>query len=207
MRIDGFLLEQEVYAVLSHLKAKAATSENAEINRIIFRLACCCGLRRKEISGLNISDVKVHTLKPVIHIRREITKGQVEFRRERRIPLWWDQNTLRDFTEWVEKRSRVDAPSGPFVAKYRRDQRGERMTEERIARRWRTAIGVLGKTRLEQVPIHAGRHSFVSHALRAGRSLVEVQHAAGHTSTKTTEIYLHMIERHDVPDLFAGDNQ
>lgn len=44
------------------------------------------------------------------------------------------------------------------------------------------------------VTIHDGRHSFVSHALHTGRSVVEVRDAAGHSNLATTSLYAHLVD-------------
>jgi integrase len=54
------------------------------------------------------------------------------------------------------------------------------------------------------VTIHDGRHTFASHALAGGRSLVEVRDALGHRSIATTSLYLHLVEEDEaVGNLFA----
>jgi integrase/recombinase XerC len=55
------------------------------------------------------------------------------------------------------------------------------------------------------VTIHDGRHSFASHAIAGGRSLVEVKEALGHTSLGTTSIYAHLVgDDGKVGRLFEG---
>jgi len=60
-RIDAgkILTRRELAAVLADLAGKASRSANARSNRIICRLACCCGLRASEITALQLGDVRL----------------------------------------------------------------------------------------------------------------------------------------------------
>jgi len=40
--------------------------------------------------------------------------------------------------------------------------------------------------------IHTLRHSYATHCLEQGQNIKHVQEALGHSSIKTTEIYLHL---------------
>lgn len=178
--------------------------KNDRVNRLLFRLSCCCGLRRKEISGLNVGDVDTIGRFPTITITKANTKGQLHKRRSRQVPLWWDEGTRFVLHEWKSQRLAEGAlQSSPFVCAQRADMHGQRIGLEGIARRWRTAIRVLGGERVKQLSIHTGRHSFCSHALAAGRSLMEVSDAAGHADLKMTERYIHLVGRENVPDVFS----
>jgi integrase len=88
----SILTRSELAAVLTDLTAKAPRSANAMRNLVIFRLACCCGLRVSEIAALQLDDVVLDTPRPHLSLRAATTKGK----RARRVPLWWDSGTLAD---------------------------------------------------------------------------------------------------------------
>ncbi|WP_372716440.1 tyrosine-type recombinase/integrase [Novipirellula sp.] len=195
------LHRHEVKAVLDSMKTR--TSKNQLLDRIVFRLSAGCGLRVKGMCGLILADLNTDSEFPYILIRRDNTKGQIKHRKPRRVPLYWDTGTRLDIVNWLNKRRRDGAePSDPFICQQRYDTYGKPLKERVAACRWRTAIQVLGESRLKELSIHTGRHTFCSHALAAGRSVIEVKNAVGHSSISTTEIYLHAVGRENVPDLY-----
>ena len=188
------LTRGEIVAVLADLRRRGQRSPNARVNLIIFRLACCCGLRVSEIAGLRLDDVRLASERPHLRIRKETAKG----RRGRRVPLWWDAGTLDDITAWKGQRlADGAAPSDPFVASPQTARRAKPFSRFSLRRRFRTACKVLGLERLEDLTIHHGRHTFISLALAGGRSLAEVRDAAGHGNVATTSTYLH-VAAHEV---------
>jgi integrase len=198
-----FMLLDEVLVVLKDLKRRSRHSISKRLDMIIFRLSCCCGLRRTEISGLVMSDLMLTGPRPCITVRKENTKGEHGKRRSRSVPLWWDAGTLADVKAWAAWRTEHGAqPSDPLICSVRRPTWGKQLEVSLISKRWRTAIKSLGKERVRQLSIHAGRHSFASLSLEAGRSLAEVRDALGHRNIATTSIYLHCLSR-NVPDVFA----
>ena len=80
------LTRRELACVLADLHARASRSESTQLNLVIFRLACCCGLRASEIAGLRCEDVIVGVARPFLRIRAQTAKGG----RGRQVPLWWD---------------------------------------------------------------------------------------------------------------------
>jgi integrase len=70
---------------------------------------------------------------------------------------------------------------------------GEPLQRHALRRRFLSACGVLGRERARTLTIHHGRHTFISHALAGGRSLAEVQAAAGHSNVAVTSAYLHIV--------------
>ena len=200
------LQPDEITLILADLERKARRSTNTRMNRVVFRLATCCGLRASEIADLILSDVQVDNSRPSIRIRREIGKGH----KARRVPLTWDAGTLADLVEW--KRFRGEQGAGDddrFVCSQHCDSLGNPLERRNLRKRFKAACRVLGRERQGELTIHDGRHSFVSHALHGGRSIVEVRAAAGHASLGTTSIYAHLVDTDEsVGNLFGfGEGQ
>ena len=194
------LMRNEIAAVLADLHRKAPRSRNTWLNLVIFRLACCCGLRASEIAQLHIEDVRTAMPRPHIRIRTGASKGG----RPRTVPLWWDAGTLDDLTAWKAERARHAADTDPFVASWR-EGRGQLVySRHTLRKRFRTACRILGHERLRTLTIHHGRHTFISHALAGNRTLAEVRDAAGHANVTVTSGYLHVtVETDSIGSLFA----
>jgi integrase len=188
------LTRQEITAVLGDLRRKAKRSPNTRHNLIVFRLACCCGLRASEIATLQLADVRIELARPHLKIRRGASKGGYS----RTVPLWWDAGTLADLRDQKAARLMQGAHANePFVGSLRPDRIGTRLSRHTLRKRFRTACKILGKSRLESLTIHHGRHTFISHALAGGRTLAEVRDAAGHWNVTMTSAYLHVAVESD----------
>jgi integrase len=184
------LTRREIGTVLSHLQRRAKSSRNARLTLVIFRLACCCGLRVSEIAALRVDDVRVGVDRPHVRIRREVGKG----RRARTVPLWWDGGTLADIEGWKAERERQGGTGEDLLICSLMSHRcGQALSRHALRLRFQRACAVLGDQRSRHVTIHHGRHTFVSHALAGGRSLAEVQNAAGHSNVAITSLYLHIV--------------
>jgi site-specific recombinase XerC len=170
------------------------------MNRVVFRLASCAGLRASEIAGLTLADVQVDSTQPKIRVRKEIAKGH----KARKVPLTWDAGTLADLRDWKRfRRGQGAGDDAPFVCSQHRDALGNALDRRGLRKRFKACCKCLGRERQAELTIHDGRHSFVSHALHGGRSIVEVRAAAGHNSLATTSIYAHLVDTDDkVGNLF-----
>src|SRR5262249_27739032 len=105
------LTRTEIAAVLAELTRKRR-SPNTRQNRIVFRLATCCGLRVSEIVGLTLANVKTSSQRPHIHVPAPIAKRN----KARKVPLWWDAATLADLVSWKQERIEHGGSSAdPFV--------------------------------------------------------------------------------------------
>jgi integrase len=183
------LTRSEIAQVVADLKRKRR-SVNTRQNLVVFRLSACCGLRVSEISGLRICDVHTGRRRPHILIPETPAKRG----RPRTVPLWWDADTLADIETWKGERIGAGAkPSDPLVCSQHKDTLGKTLSARNLQHRWTTAIKVLGKERVKRLSIHKGRHSFCSHALAAGRTILEVRAAAGHANVATTIIYFQAV--------------
>ena len=198
------LSTSEVLSVVADLHRRRKRSINSWQNLAIFWLSAGCGLRRMEISGLNLDDVTIDGPTPCVKVRSATTKGRAGKRKTRIAPLWWDDQVLTDIAEWKNRRESEGAgPADPFVCNRQPPGVGKRLSRESISRRFFTAIRILGPNRINQQHVHCGRHTFLSHALSAGRSLVEVRDAAGHTNIAITSIYLHALPNDNARPLYG----
>lgn len=203
MTPTSFLLPAEIARVLKYLR-QHKRYRNTRRNLAIFRLACCCGLRRKEIAGLNMKDVLTVGPRPSIMVRAAITKGQVGKRKNRTVPLWWDTGTLKDLIAWKAYRVKMGAgPNDPFVCTMRVDCAGQRMLLDCISQQWQSAIRVLGRDRVRQLSVHKGRHTCASHLLSAGVPVAVVRDSLGHSNMSITDIYLHALPVDHITDVFG----
>lgn len=192
------LTMDEIQTCLKDLhRRKGKGRLNAFINLIVFRLSCCVGLRCMEIHGLNLGDIQGGT-HPLVVVRRDNTKGG---KNKRIVPLDLDQGCLSDVIEWLTLRKMNGATEmDPMVTDYHMEQR---LSKRTLFDRWKTAIRCLGPDRVAQLSIHAGRHSFGTHALRAGYSLAEVRDWMGHSSIATTDKYTHALRTDVGKDMFG----
>jgi integrase len=195
--VTKILTRSELAAVLSDLKRKAPRSKNTRLNLIIFRLACCCGLRASEIANLQVGDVRVDVARPHLRIRRGAAKGG----KSRTVPLWWDAGTLADVASWKAEHAPANRS---FVGSRLPGRETLTFSRHTLRKRFRTACKMLGPERLKTPTIHHGRHTFISRALAGGRTLAEVRDAAGHANVTVTSGYLHVaVETGAVGRLFA----
>lgn len=201
MDATNILTLDEIRYVLGNLRLRLKRRYYREVHSrlVTFRLACCCGLRRAEIAGVNVGDMILTGDRPCLRVRKEFAK----FKKARKVPLWWDRGTLKDFREWrlILEEDGVSGKEAPFLP----GRHGRRLSGRAIAGRWDTAIQCLGVERAAQLSVHCGRHTFISHALANGRSIVEVRDAAGHSNLHTTSKYSHLLECEGVPDLFPEE--
>lgn len=202
------LQADEVAAVIGDIKyrleRRPGRSQTLWVPLVVFRLSCCCGLRRKEIAGLQMRDLIVTGPRPYIQIRIENTKGRLGKRRPRRIPLWWSAATREDLFCWYSKRIAMGASgTDPFLCSLRGGNVGNPIKWNGVPIFWATAIRCLGQDRVDQLSVHCGRHSFISHSLTAGRSLGEVRDSVGHGNIAVTNSYVHALETEGLSDVFS----
>ena len=195
--VDKVLTLQEIKTVIADLKRKARRSNNTWMNLVLFRLATCCGLRASELTRITLSNVRVSNGRPSILVPKSIAKGG----KKRIVPLTFDQGTLDDLRAWKAHRESQEAAGDDLFLVTRT---GGQIDRRNARKRFKAACSCLGKERVEQLTIHHGRHSFISHALHAGRPVVEVQRAAGHVSLHTTSLYAHLVTTEtEVGNIFA----
>ena len=193
----------EIAKVLGELHRLAHRSKNTKLTLALFRLTTCAGLRASEAAGLRMRDVCVDVDRPRIKVPAAVAKGKKARRTNgqtvkvgsraiaREVPLTWDSATLADLRSWKEFRQRQGASANDFfLCSQQVSAFGRRLDRRNVRVRFIGACKVLGESRANELTVHSGRHSFVSHALSGGKSLAAVREAAGHASVATTNLCL-----------------
>jgi site-specific recombinase XerD len=201
---DKVMRPEELALVIDQLTLKGVRSINARQNLVIVTLAAKCGLRVSEVVGINMSNVHVSAKPYNVVVTKAVGKGK----KGRTVPIW-DVPTLKVLQQWKEEREKQGAkPSDPFVCSQAKSTLGKPLSRRNAQFRFKTALAPLGEERIERLSIHSGRHSFCSIALHHGKSLPDVQRAAGHSSVAVTSIYLHALgDDQPVDDLFAPQQE
>jgi integrase/recombinase XerD len=142
-------------------------------HRAVLMTIYSAGLRLSEVVHLKVSDVDSQRMT----IRVQQGKGQKD-----RYTLLGQRtlDILRDY--WKEYR-----PSGwLFPGK----PETEPLSVSSVQKVFEKALLRAGIKKAASV--HTLRHSFATHLLEAGTDLFHIQHLLGHTSLKTTAVYLHL---------------
>jgi integrase/recombinase XerD len=156
-------------------------------DRTLMELAYGCGLRLKELLGLQVADID--SARMVLHIREG--KGQ----KERLVPLSERLlGMLRGY--WRECRPATwlfpgIKPSLPLTGG----------AVQRICKRTAKRAGLS-----KRIHPHTLRHSYATHLLEAGVDVLSVQALLGHSHFNTTAKYLHISMRRlqQLPALLEG---
>ena len=146
-------------------------------HRVMFRLLYSSGLRRGEILRLTPEDILTKDGK--CQIRINCSKGSK------------DRYTVLSKKVLVELRQYY-LSYHPKKYLFNGRLKGTPMTPEGLRHALNTAVKRAGIEK--EVNLHILRHCFASHALEEGMNLKTLQYLLGHSSVKTTMIYLHVSE-------------
>jgi integrase/recombinase XerD len=157
-------------------------------NRAVLELFYSSGLRRGELSALDLSDVDLSAR--LVFVR--CGKGG----KARLVPL--GQSAQSAITRYL-KESRPDLQNNPSTAALFLGSKGvgcgKRLKGCGIGDLVKQAAKATGIER--RVTTHTLRHSFATHLLRGGAGIRHVQEMLGHSRIDTTEVYTHVA----IPDL------
>lgn len=169
--LPKFLTEAEMSEILA---APASVGPASERDRALIELLYSSGLRRAEVSTLNVGDVDF--LSGTVRV---FGKGS----KERIVPV--GESALERLRAYL--RSRGGPSDGePLFA----NLRGARISQDGVmflVRRW-----IKKSSLLKKVTPHVFRHSFATHLLNRGCDIRVVQEMLGHASLRTTQIYTHV---------------
>ena len=169
--LPKFLTEAEMAEILA---APVSADAGQGRDRALIELLYSSGLRRAEISTLNVGDVDF--LSGTVRV---FGKGS----KERVVPV--GENALKCLRSYMSSRG-GPADGEPLFA----NLRGARISQDGVmflVRRW-----IKKSSLLKKVTPHVFRHSFATHLLNHGCDIRVVQEMLGHASLRTTQIYTHV---------------
>lgn len=159
-------------------KVHFADDDSFSVRRdeLIFELLYQTGMRQAELRGLRDADIDKFDLKVKIHGKRN---------KERVVPL---QKSLVEMIAHYQKLR--DAQFQVKADRLLLNDKGEPMTATYIYNKVHQMLE--GITTLKQKSPHVLRHTFATHLLDEGASLVAIQKLLGHEDLATTQVYAHV---------------
>lgn len=171
-RLPKFLTEAEMQSLLE--RGARALGRLGPRDTAILELLYSSGLRRSEVSALNVGDVDF-----LSGFVRVFGKGS----KERLVPV--GTGALARLRAYLGERAARGGGAPLFL-----NDRGGRLTHDGVAlvvKRWTRNAGFE-----KPVTPHVFRHSMATHLLNSGCDLRSVQEMLGHKNLATTQIYTHL---------------
>jgi len=180
-RLPGFLTLSQAEALFAHAEASAAGDRFAAVRNVgMLELFYGGGIRLAELQTLDCA-----------HVDRE--QGWVRVmgkgHKEREVPI--GASAVAALSRYESLRDElVGKDAGAWDAPLFTTARGRRLSRRQIQR---AITALLGAAAAEaRLTVHSLRHSFATHMLENGASIVAVQELLGHERLQTTTIYTHM---------------
>ena len=144
-------------------------------DRLLFELLYQTGMRQAELRGLKDSDVDIIGMQLKIHGKRN---------KDRFVPL--SSEMIKLITQYQALR---DATFETRADRLLLNDKGEETSPSFVYNKVHHLLE--GVTSLKQKSPHVLRHTFATHLLDEGASLVAIQKLLGHQDLATTQIYAH----------------
>lgn len=152
----------------------------------ILRLMATTGLRTIEITRANIEDLTLKGGCMVLYVQGKGRDDRAEY-------VKIGKSTEEAVREYLEARGDVEGKSPLFASESDRN-RGGRMTAKSISRIAKNGLKAAGFNS-KRLTAHSFRHSAATIALDSGVPIEQIRQTLRHRDPRTTEIYLHTIDR------------
>ena len=153
----------------------AADDFSSQRDQLLFELLYQTGMRQAELRGLKDADVDKSGMLLKIHGKRN---------KDRFVPL------SREMVKMIEQYQAMrDAAFAEKADRLLLNDKGEEMSPHYVYNKVHCLLD--GVTTLKQKSPHVLRHTFATHLLDEGASLVAIQKLLGHEDLATTQIYAH----------------
>ena len=166
-----FVTETDINKVSFGDEADFATVRD----HLLFEMLYQTGMRQAELRGLTDGDVDKMGMQVKIHGKRN---------KDRIVPLSREMIVLID-----QYKTLRDAPFTVKADRLLLNDKGEEMSPSYVYNKVHHMLE--GVTTLKQKSPHVLRHTFATHLLDEGASLVAIQKLLGHEDLATTQIYAH----------------
>lgn len=169
-----------VERIFALLEAPPATTLNGLRDRAIFELLYGAGLRRSELSAMNLDSVDFRE-----RILRVMGKGG----RERLCPI--NRHALDVLQAYLDRRFEV-AKKKPWLQgkALLMSQWGKRINSNTVLGLVKRYAGAAGLS--SSISPHTLRHCFATHLMKAGAKIEDVKLLLGHHQLRTTQRYVHV---------------
>jgi len=146
-------------------------------DHLIIDLLYNTGMRRAELTGLNVSDV---------NFSKQELKALGKRNKERIIPL--SHRMTNNIKEYLASR-KTEFGSEDFDVALLVDDDGKRMTDSLVYRKVNKYLRLV--TTIEKKSPHILRHTFATHMLNNGADLNAIKEILGHANLSATQVYTH----------------
>ena len=144
--------------------------------KVMFGLIYDSGMRISEVTNLLIKDVDLD--RRLLHIRQSKNK------KDRYIPI--SSHAVRG----IKKHLSINSPKDYLFDNYKR--KGIPISKTRIRNLLKEAL--LRTNITKDVTVHTLRHTYATHQLEAGQSIMVLKELLGHSSIHSTLMYLHIAQ-------------
>ncbi|MBW1898895.1 MAG: site-specific integrase [Deltaproteobacteria bacterium] len=166
-KLPVVLAQEEIQSIFS--------STNNLKHRAVFKTIYSGGLRINEATHLNVTDIDSKRM--LIKVLGKGNKDRYTLLGEKALEILRIYWKVHHPSEWLFPSRIPDQP----------------ISDSTVQKAFKAALHKSGVKK--KASVHTLRHSFATHLLEAGTDLFYIQRLMGHTTAKTTSIYLHVTRK------------